>query len=107
MDNSDIIAPIVNFAAVVGILVYAGRKPMASFLAQRSESIKAQIQESEAQAAEARKMLAEWQANRNAADAHAKAAVEDATTTLKKFKERTIASAHAEAERIKKEAEMM
>ena len=107
METSTIIASILNFAVVVFVLTYFGRKPFAQFLISRSESLKSSIGEAEKFAKEAQVELSKWEANWKSAESHAKKNEMDAKESLKKFQERTLADARHEAERIKKDAALM
>lgn len=107
METNVIIASILNFSVVVFVFVFFGRKPFAKFLVTRSETLKNEIQEAEKLVSEARKELATWESNWSQANAHAQQNQQDSENSLKRFKEKTITSAKHEAERIKKETELM
>ncbi|MFM8316396.1 MAG: hypothetical protein ACKOA8_19120 [Deltaproteobacteria bacterium] len=107
METNVIIASVLNFSVVVFIFVFFGRKPFAKFLVSRSETMKSSIQEAEKLVGEARQELSVWEKNWNEANAHAKQNQIDSENSLKRFKEKTLAEAKHEAERIKKEAELM
>ena len=102
-----IIPAIVNFLAVVFILWYFGRKPLAAFLVERSETIAASIREAEKQSAEAEKVLGEWQRNWESSEAHAKTQLEEAKVALVRYRETALVSAKSEAERVKKESRLV
>ncbi len=107
METNVIIASILNFSVVIFVLVFFGRKPFAKFLVTRSESLKNEIEEAEKIATEAHKELATWEANWSQAKIHAQQNQLDSENSLIRFKEKTLAEAKHEAERIKKEAELM
>lgn len=107
METNVIIASILNFSVVVFIFVFFGRKPFAKFLVSRSETMRSSIQEAEKLVGEARQELSVWEKNWSDANAHAKQNQIDSENSLKRFKEKTLAEAKHEAERIKKEAELM
>jgi len=107
METNVIIASVLNFSVVVFIFVFFGRKPFAKFLVSRSESLKTEIEEAEKLAVEARAELSTWENNWNQATTHAQKNQEDCESSLRRFKEKTITQAKHEAERIKKEAELM
>jgi F-type H+-transporting ATPase subunit b len=107
METSVVIASILNFSVVVFIFVFFGRKPFANFLASRSESIRKSIDEAEKLVQEARQELATWETNWKDAQSHAEQDKNDSATSLKRFKDKTLFDAAYEAERIKKEAELL
>jgi len=107
METNIIIASVLNFSLVVFVFVFFGRKPFAKFLVSRSETLKSEIEEAEKLASEARKDLVTWENNWNQASAHAQKNQQDCENSLKRFKEKTLANAKHEAERIKKEAELL
>lgn len=107
MEQDVIIASVLNFSVVVFVFVFFGRKPFGNFLMTRSQSLKTEIEEAEKVVSEARAELATWENNWSQATAHAQKNQQDSENSLKRFKEKTIAQANHEAERIKKEAELM
>ena len=107
MDTNVIIDSILNFSIVVFIFVFFGRKPFAKFLVTRSETMKNSIDEAEKSVTEARKELATWEKNWVEAQSHAHQNKLDSENSLERFKAKTLADAKHEAERIKKEAELL
>ncbi len=105
--SPEVLAPIVNFAVVVFILVYFGRKPFVDFFATRSVSVSAAMKEAEAFSRDALIDFEKWQKNFKEKDAHIRQMEVDSQSSLEKLKERTLAQAKTEAERIKKDASLM
>lgn len=107
MDTNVIIASVLNFAVVVFVFVFFGRKPFAQFLVNRSESFKLALKEAEKMVLEARADFSTWEVNWSEAQAHARQNKIDSENSLKKFQEKTLTEAKHESERIKKDAELM
>jgi F-type H+-transporting ATPase subunit b len=107
METNVIIASVLNFSVVVFIFVFFGRKPFAKFLVARSEAMQNSIAEAEKHSAEAKAELVKWESNWSQAQSHAHQNQIDCENSLKRFTEKTLAEAKHEAERIKKEAELM
>lgn len=105
--NTDVIAPIVNFTAVVGFLGYFGRKPFADFLKARSESIQKLIEDSQKESKAVFTELATLESLVAGKEAAARTNLEEAKTNLVKFREKTLESATTEAGRIVKEGQML
>lgn len=103
---SHIIAPIVNFLLVAAILYKLAGKKLVAFFAARSEEVKKEIGEAEKMAAEAGAQFKTWETSWKSRDALARQQEEEAKAAVIRMKEKQIASAHHEAERIKKEAQM-
>ena len=106
MLSSALIASVLNFSVVVFILVYFGRKPFAQFLVSRSETLKTTMAEAQKLAVEANAELLKWEQNWKATAKHASENRTAAQDSLKRFKEKTLIDAEAEADRIKKESEL-
>jgi len=102
-----VISSIVNFAVVLFILWYFGRKPIAEFFQQRRHTIQVAISEAEAQYLEAEKSLSTWQTRMKESEAEARTMFDDAKASMKKFSERTVASAQNETQRIKQESQLL
>ncbi len=105
--SADILAPLVNFAVVVFILVYFGRKPFVEFFASRSVSVSAAMTEAESYSRESMAEFSKWKKSASEKDMHVKQMEEDAKASIARLKERTLEHASLEAARIKKDAEMM
>lgn len=106
-DNSIYYAAIVNFLAVVGILVYFGRKPFNDFLKARSEGIRVGMAEAEALSKDSFALRDKWRASWSGKDAYINQQHEEAKVALKNQRERELATAKVEAERIEKDSELM
>ena len=107
MDTNVIIASILNFSVVVFIFVFFGRKPFATMMAARSESMKKAIDEAESLVKAAREELSTWETNWSQAKAHVEKDRKDSESSLERFKEKTLAVAKHEADRIRKESELL
>ena len=107
MEASVVIASILNFSVVAFVFIFFGRKPFANFMAARSEAMKRDIAEAEALAKAAKQDLDVWDNNWNQAKIHAEKDRKDSEASLLRFKEKTLAEAKHEAERIKKESELL
>jgi F0F1-type ATP synthase membrane subunit b/b' len=105
--DSVIIASIVNFGAVVGILYFGARKPFVQMLQDRSETVKKSMDEATALSSEAQSSLSKWEHNWRERENSIRQQIADAQAALKVQKEKTIASAKHEAERIQRDAELM
>lgn len=101
-----IIAPIVNFLVVVAIFVKFAGKNVVAFFAHRSEEVRKEIAEAEKMAAESSALLKQTEANWDSREAISQQQLNDAKAAIARNKEKQIALAHHEAERIKKEAHM-
>jgi F-type H+-transporting ATPase subunit b len=106
-DSSLYIAAIVNFLAVVFILVYFGRKPFSEFLSARSEGIRASMGEAENLSKDAFALRDKWKASWAEKDDYIKQQWEEAKAALKNQRDRELVSAKVEAERIGKDADLM
>lgn len=107
MDMNVVIASVLNFSIVLFIFIFFGRKPFAKFLLTRSEALKTSIDQSEKSVEQARKELLVWEQNWSEAQGHAKQNHIDCENSMKRLREKTLADAKHEAERISKEAELM
>lgn len=103
----EIIAPILNFAVVIGILWYFGRKPFAAFLEARSSNIEKAISEAETEAVGADTVMKEWAGKWNGSKVHAKELMDETKKRMELFREKTIKMAGVEAERIKRDAKVV
>ncbi|MBM4304293.1 MAG: ATP synthase F0 subunit B [Deltaproteobacteria bacterium] len=107
METSVVIASVLNFSVMVGVFGFFGRKPFASFLVSRSEAVKKAIDEAEKLVQEARQELLTWESNWRQAHSHAEQDRNNGVASLKRFKDKILFEATHEAERIKKEAELL
>jgi F-type H+-transporting ATPase subunit b len=104
----EIVLPVlVNFIALVAILVWATRKPAAHFLITRSDTIAASISEAERMASEASRELSKWETSWRSCEAHSKTMFDEAKVQLQKFRESALSRARNEAVRIRKEGELV
>jgi F0F1-type ATP synthase membrane subunit b/b' len=100
-------APIVNFAAVVGVLVFAGRKPIAAIFQGRHETIGNAVQTAEAEHKEASALLQTAEAQQKNLEAEIATSHTAARTILEKFKDDTLKAAEKESVRIRQEAKLI
>lgn len=105
--NSEVLAPIVNFAVMVGFLGFFGKKPMQTFLGARSEDIKKQIDEAEKESQEVVARFQKAEDNFKHQEAHAKKLREDAKEMLARHREKTLSAAKSESIRIIKDGELL
>jgi len=102
-----VLASIFNFALVLFIFWYFGRRPIASFLLDRSEIVATALKDAEEQSKSAGALLELWTKNWRASESHAKQQFEEAKAAVVRIRESTLASAHAEAERVRRETELV
>jgi len=109
MDHSmaAVLAPTVNFLAVVAILYFAGKKPFGAFLATRSDTVATSITDAEIASKSAGEELAQWKNSWSSSEAHAKAQKEEAAAAMARLKDTVLASAKVEATRIGKESSLV
>lgn len=103
----EFLAATLNFLVVVLILGYFGRKPMKTFLANRSETFSTVLLAAETQFTESQKRLKTWETNTRDAEAHAKAQLDDAKVAIKRQREAALVTAKSEAERVTKESRLV
>jgi F-type H+-transporting ATPase subunit b len=101
------LASILNFLAVVFILVYFGRKPFAQFLQERSDGIRNAMAEAESLSKDAFAQRDKWKSSWSQKDAYMRQQWDEAKAALKNQRERELATAKGEATRIEKDAELM
>ncbi len=100
-------APIVNFAIVMGILVVAGRKPIAELFSARTQTIGTAVKGAEAESTEASAVLAKAEKQHRELAAELARSHADATAFLAKYKEETLNAAAKESLRIAAEAKLI
>ncbi len=101
----DLLYRFMNFVILVGVLVYLLRKPAKKFFKERTENIKNQLEELDAQKAEAQKQYEEVKAKlANLEDEVAKI-VDEYVEEGKREKDAIIAQAERQAEHIQQQAE--
>lgn len=98
-----LIASVVNFGLVVGTLVFAGRKPLAQFLSNRSDTIQVAIAEAEKMARESRSEYDRWETLLANSRVESESFKRDAAALIETQRARSVADAHKEAERIENE----
>ncbi len=89
-----------NFACVLGILVYFGRKPFAAFLADRSLRVERAVADAAAAKEKADVDLAKWTAAALQESKLRSTGEEAAKAAMERYREKTLSSARQEAERI-------
>lgn len=104
---TEVIAPVVNFSVVAAVLYFGARKGVLGMLSGRAETVRKEISEAETLFGQASKSLSENESNHKNREANAKREMDDAKTTVTRHREKTMATAKTEAERIKREAKMM
>lgn len=99
------IAPYINFAILVGVLVYLLRKPMKDFLAQKREAVGKMLKDSEQARDEALSRLAALQSKLESLEADIDQIRQQAEREAQAEKERLIEEAKEDARRIVEGAE--
>ena len=89
-----------NLAVVVGILMWVARKPLASFLVSRTQSIQEQLSEAQKLRREAEAKLAEVQSRMSRLDDELRILKETAEREAQEEYRRLIAEAERDAEKI-------
>lgn len=97
---------VMNFAALVIILVKFLKKPLTDGLKNRQEGIRAEFEDLEAHRGEAEREYKEYEGKLAGIDDELKAMVEKAVAQGQKEKERIIEEAERAADSIKRQAEM-
>lgn len=97
---------VMNFAALVAILVYFLRKPFAGGLKSRRDTIAQQLEELEARKGEAERMYKEGEAKLARLDAEVKSIIAEAVRMGEAEKERIIADGERAAGDMKRQAQM-
>lgn len=102
--EAETLSTILNFVVVVGILWYAGRKPIGEFFATRSKGIATSVNEARSLSSQAKALLNEWDAKSRSAQSEIARQKEDAAQTVAKLKEATTARVKTESKRIADES---
>ncbi len=105
--EAETLSTILNFSVVVGILWYAGRKPIAEFFGTRSSTIGAFVNEARTASSQAKSLLAEWDAKVRGSAAEIARQKEDAAQSLEKLKQATESRLKAETKRISEESALV
>ena len=103
MDTS-VIASVVNFSVVVGVLVYAGRKPLATFLHSRSEAIRGLIDEAEKLSKESLTSHGRWSSLLADSPGEVAKLRRDAELQVEKLKRESLENSRKEMDRIERES---
>ena len=102
----DLFWRVINFIALMIILVKFGAKPIASGLSGRQQRIRDEIEELEARKAEAEKTYKEFETKLSTVEKDIDSIVEKAVAQAEVEKERIIEKAEQAAEDIKRQAEL-
>ena len=94
----------VNLLILVGVLVYFARKPIASFLVDRREKIRGDLDEAAELLRQAESRYAEWQRKLIDLDQELEGIRSDARRHAEEERENILADAHATVERIHRDA---
>lgn len=106
MDTA-VIASVVNFSVVIGVLVYAGRKPLATFLQSRSEAICGLIDEAERLSRESLASHGRWSSLLAASPGEVSKLRRDAELRVEKLKQESLENSRKETDRIERESGMV
>lgn len=102
-----VLSSILNFSLVVGTLYFAGRKPLASFLASRSDSVGAAIDEAERLSRISEAELARWTNLLGHSRSEVDILKAESKSMIVALNEKTQLEARRETERVQKEAELV
>ena len=95
---------IANLLLLVGVLVYATRKPVSNYLSQRRQDIQDNLAGSEKLLESAEARLAEWNGRAARLDEEVASIKEGARRSAEAERQKVVADAHAAADRIRKTA---
>ncbi len=98
---------VVNFLAVVLILWKVGKQPARDFVKSRSENVKKFIHDAEGEYAVASAEESKWQQDWNAIESRVEKLQSDAETMVAQTRERVLADAKRQAERIESESKLL
>ncbi len=104
--TKDLLWRVMNFSALVALLVFLLKKPLANALNSRREAIRAQLEELEAKRAGAERAYQECEGKLAGLEAEAKAILEEAVRQGEAEKARLIAEGERAAGDMKRQAEM-
>jgi len=102
----DLLYRVLNFAALMVILIWAAKKPLVNALNSRRETIRAQLEELDAKRAETEQVYKECEAKLAGLEAEAKAILDEAVKQGEVEKRKIIAEAERAANDMKRQAEM-
>jgi F-type H+-transporting ATPase subunit b len=100
----DLLYHVLNFALLVAVLVWFGRKPVRTFLAERRVGIVENLKGAEGVLAEAESRLTEWQRKIRSLDVELEQIRATARDRAEAERARILADAEAVAERIRRDA---
>lgn len=96
--------PTLNFALLVGVLIYFARKPVLAYLADRRNTISTNIESAAQLLAEAERRLADWSQKAANLDREVSSIREETRHAAEAERDRILADARATAERIRQSA---
>jgi len=103
--NATILAQIINFLLLVALLRAVAYKPVARLLQQRSDKIKSDLEQAEADRKAAEQTLAQYKAQLSDAHKKAQEIVEKANLTARQEHDAAVAETRREIERMKQNAQ--
>ena len=103
--NATILAQIINFLLLVALLRAVAYKPVARLLQQRSDKIKSDLNQAEADRKAAEQTLAQYKAQLSDAHKKAQEIVEKANLTARQEHDAAVAETRREIERMKQTAQ--
>ncbi len=101
--SAEFLSTVLNFVVVVFILWHFGRKPIGEFFQTRSKDIATHVSEARVLSTDAKKELGTWESKTQNAQSEIARQLEDAKSSMAKFREATLTRATAEAKRIAEE----
>lgn len=102
-----VLSGVVNFSLVVGILVYAGRKPFSAFLLSRSDGIRESIEEAEKLAKESKLTHDRWAFQMNQSSEEIQNMQREMAALVAAEKDQAFERASREADRIIREVSLV
>ena len=103
--NATILAQIINFLLLVALLRAVAYKPVARLLQQRSDKIRGDLNQAEADRKEAEKTLAQYKAQLSDAHKKAQEIVDKANLVARQEHDAAVAETRKEIERMKQTAQ--
>lgn len=102
-----IIASVVNFVVMIGVLYKYGRKPFLTFLQNRSQRVADFLQAADKDYTESQEELTNWNAKWDGAEQDAKEHETGAYASIHKLRENTLAAAKEQSVRILEEGKLL
>jgi F-type H+-transporting ATPase subunit b len=96
----------INLVALLALLIYFARKPMQKMLAERKAQVTSELEEARRLHEEARQMLANYESRLSGLEVEKAAILKEYKDLGQAEKERIVAEAKRQAEKITKDAEM-